>query len=89
MRIDDIDAVDRDAKLPKAARLPSHLESELSLELRRHPGGDQGLDGSEGAVVDVGAAHGALRTWWRSREASSRFNDSSARCMQVGGPGAA
>jgi hypothetical protein len=34
-----------------------HLDARLVRKLRRHPGGDEGFAGSNGAVMNVDAAH--------------------------------
>jgi hypothetical protein len=38
--------------------MSANLEALVRGKLRRHPGGDEGLAGSDRAVVDVDAAHG-------------------------------
>ena len=54
----DVDAVDHHTKLPEATLDPTHLHAWLIAQLRRHPGGNEGFAGSDGAVMNVDAAHG-------------------------------
>lgn len=60
MGVDDVRPVHRDPELPEAAFPAVHVEGLIRGELRRHPGGDEGLAGSDGAVMDVDAAHPSL-----------------------------
>jgi hypothetical protein len=55
--IDDIHSVHRDAKLAEMASEAMYVEGLVRRKLRRHPGGDECLAGSDRTVVDVDAAH--------------------------------
>ena len=60
-RVDDVGPVHHHAQLPEAASLPAYLERRVGGQLRRHPGGDEGLAESDGAVVDLDSMHAILR----------------------------
>ena len=59
-----VDAIDRDTQLTDPPLRARHGESGILFQLRRHPGGDEGLAGSDGAVMDVDASdrHGFGQT---------------------------
>ena len=56
--VDDVGTVDGHTELAEVTRVPVHLETRVRVEQRRHPGGNERLAGSDGAVVDVDASHG-------------------------------
>ena len=55
VRPHDIETVDRDAQLSEASLHAGDSERLVFGELRRHPGGNEGLAGSDGTVVHVHA----------------------------------
>ena len=56
IRPHDIETVDSHAQLSEASLHTGDSESRVFGELRGHPGGDEGLAGSDGTVVHVHAA---------------------------------
>ena len=64
IRLHDVDIIHRDAQLAKPAFHAADSEGGILGQLRRHPGGDVGLAGSDGTVMNVDAtrAHRAGHT---------------------------
>ena len=61
MAVHDIGSVDDDSQLTEAASHATHFERWVLAQLRRHPGGDHGLAGSNQAVMDLDTTHIDLR----------------------------
>jgi hypothetical protein len=56
IRLHDIDVIHGDTQLAEAALDAPHDQRLVLGQLRRHPGGDEGLARSDGAVVNVDAS---------------------------------
>ncbi len=66
--VHDVDAVHDNAQLAQVALESAHVQGLVRGKLRRHPGGDERLAGSDRAVVDVDAAHGHGKVHCRGGE---------------------